>query len=172
VIRDKFDWDLNELQNLSPYRFAASLVDLLNIKNKKEEITRISNCILDQIIAYVEKNTFFPRVRFCKREEEIISEGQVIELLIKSDQICVNCDSLLLNGEICEHCGFSFVNKFPIDRKYSKNPFIDLKRNEDFLMTTRQTERQRILEETKRKIVPSINIGMTYNGKEKKVDYF
>lgn len=56
----------------------------------------MSNSILDQIQAHIDKNTFFPRVRFGKKEEDIIA----------NDQVCVNCDSLLQNSDTCAHCGF------------------------------------------------------------------
>jgi len=79
VVRDHFDWDLNELHSLSPAIFAKTIgVELqLPPDQKQAEITKMTNSILDQILAYIEKNTFFPRTRFSKKEEEIIAEGQV-----------------------------------------------------------------------------------------------
>lgn len=77
IVRDRFDWDLKEL--ISPANFARSIVELTNLpdKDKEVEIKRLADSILDQILVYIEKNTFFPRVRFCKREEEVIAEGEV-----------------------------------------------------------------------------------------------
>ena len=64
------------------------------------------NSLLDQINAHIEKNTFFSRQRFSKREEETISEGY----------ICINCETLL-KSDICENCGFSFDRKFQFEKK-------------------------------------------------------
>jgi len=46
-------------------------------EEKEKEIKEMASSILDQIFGYIEKNTFFPRTRFSKREEEIIAEGHV-----------------------------------------------------------------------------------------------
>jgi hypothetical protein len=70
-------------------------------EHKQKTAIAISNSILDQITAHIDKNTFFPRVRFCKKEEEIIS----------NDQLCVNCDSILNNPDFCIHCGLQFERK-------------------------------------------------------------
>ena len=48
-------------------------------------IYKITESILTQINEHIDKNTFFPRQRLNKKEEDIISKQQV----------CVNCDSLL-----------------------------------------------------------------------------
>ena len=128
----------------------------------------MQNSIIDQILIYIEKNTFFPRVRFCKREEEIIAEGQ----------ICVNCDSLLKNAEICDNCGFSFERKFPGERYfiyiyiYINILIINTYRLDDLTVSHRQTERQRSLEETRKtkNFLSAINnLGVLFLDKEKKV---
>ena len=132
IIRDRFDWGLNELHSLSPAIFARILGERLNLPTeiKEREIQRMADSILDQIFAYIEKNTFFPRTRFSKREEEIIAEGH----------ICVNCNALLQNTDNCSYCGFSFEKKLPID-----------KRMDDIVVPIRQTSRQRSLEEAKKR---------------------
>ena len=58
-------------------------------------------------MAHIDKNTFFPRVRFCKKEEEIIA----------NEQICLNCDSILSNPDFCIHCGMQY------DRRPNANTF-------------------------------------------------
>jgi len=93
VLRDRFDWDLME-PRLRPIDFATALCNQMipffrDEDHKEKAITAMANQILDQITAHIDKNTFFPRVRFCKKEEEIIS----------NDQVCVNCDSILNNPD-------------------------------------------------------------------------
>jgi hypothetical protein len=85
---------------LRPIDFATALCNQMvpffrDEDHKEKAITAMANQILDQITAHIDKNTFFPRVRFCKKEEEIIS----------NDQVCVNCDSILNNPDYCIHCG-------------------------------------------------------------------
>lgn len=79
TVRDRFDWGLNELQCLSPAVFARIIGERLMLpeEEKEKQIKKMADSILDQIFAYIEKNTFFPRTRFSKREEEIIAEGHV-----------------------------------------------------------------------------------------------
>ena len=48
-------------------------------------IRKLTESVLCQIQEHIDKNTFFPRQRLNKKEEDIISKQQV----------CVNCDSLL-----------------------------------------------------------------------------
>ena len=48
-------------------------------------IDKLTETVLGQIADHIDKNTFFPRQRLNKKEEDIISKQQV----------CVNCDSLL-----------------------------------------------------------------------------
>ncbi|CDW79536.1 dna binding and zinc-finger domain-containing protein [Stylonychia lemnae] len=104
IIRDKFDWDLME-PRLRPQDFAAALCSQLPVfktdEEKQQTIEKMTQSILDQIQAHIDKNTFFPRVRFCRKDEEIIS----------NDQVCVNCDSILTNSEFCNHCGLQYEKK-------------------------------------------------------------
>jgi hypothetical protein len=62
---------------LRPIDFSTALISHLpfytNQEEKDKAIQAMTNSILDQIQSHIEKNTFFPRVRFCKKEEEIIS---------------------------------------------------------------------------------------------------
>jgi hypothetical protein len=44
-----------------------------NEEERKLTADSIANQILDQITAHIDKNTFFPRIRFGRKEEEIIS---------------------------------------------------------------------------------------------------
>jgi hypothetical protein len=85
---------------LLPLDFATALYNQMipffkSDEEKQKTIEHISNSILDQIKAHIDKNTFFPRTRFGKKEEEILA----------NDQICVNCDSTLNNPDFCIHCG-------------------------------------------------------------------
>jgi uncharacterized paraquat-inducible protein A len=63
-------------------------------------IERITEIILSQINEHIDKNTFFPRQRLNKKEEDIIAKQQV----------CVNCDSLLnpATPDFCFQCGTQF----------------------------------------------------------------
>lgn len=98
MLRDRFDWDMME-PRLRPIDFASALCSQLPFFKSDEErqqtIESMSNSILDQITAHIDKNTFFPRVRFCRKEEETMA----------TEQICVNCDSILTNPDQCVHCG-------------------------------------------------------------------
>lgn len=62
---------------LRPIDFASALCNELPFfqsdKDRQQAIEKISNSILDQIQAHIDKNTFFPRVRFCKKEEDMIA---------------------------------------------------------------------------------------------------
>lgn len=70
-------------------------------EEREKTIESISNNILDQIQAHIDKNTFFPRTRFGRKEEEILA----------NDQVCVNCDSVLNNPDYCVHCGQQYERK-------------------------------------------------------------
>ncbi len=146
TIRDRFDWDLNELITLSPIVFATRLVEHLSVANKSKEIERISNSLLDQMLIYIDRNTFFPRVRFSKKQEEIINEGQ----------ICVNCFSLMKNTEICPQCEFSYEKKLPYDKKIEESE-----------SNIRQSERVKASEENKKR--GTISLPVMFKGKEKQV---
>ena len=106
ILRDKFDWDLSQGQ-LRPIDFVTCLVMQLpepypsrtgKIKHKAAHlrhlevsegqmavIEKLTEQVLRQINEHIDKNTFFPRQRLNKKEEDIIAKQQV----------CVNCDSLL-----------------------------------------------------------------------------
>jgi len=62
---------------LRPIDFATALCAEMPFFKSEEEraqtVTSITNQILDQLNAHIERNTFFPRIRFCRKEEEIIS---------------------------------------------------------------------------------------------------
>ena len=110
VLRDRFDWDLSQNQ-LRPVDFVTALVlrlpdpaeldgistgkkvkhfaeHLAHIQVSEQRLSlieRLTETVLAQIADHIDKNTFFPRQRLNKKEEDIISKQQV----------CVNCDSLL-----------------------------------------------------------------------------
>ena len=65
--------------------WAPHLAHLELSKERLESIQRMTESILLQINDHIDKNTFFPRQRLNKKEEDIISKQQV----------CVNCDSML-----------------------------------------------------------------------------
>ena len=64
-------------------------------------IKQISDSILLQIQSHIDKNTVFPRVRLNKHQEDLVTQ----------QGICINCDSLLLHPEFCQHCGFEYDRK-------------------------------------------------------------
>lgn len=107
TLRDRFDWDMSQ-NSLRPVDFATALVLQLPMVNegpnepkkqhyaphlshiylterRQEWVKKVTDLILEQITSHIEKNTFFPRQRLNKKEEDIISKQQV----------CVNCDSIL-----------------------------------------------------------------------------
>ena len=111
VLRDRFDWDLGK-NTMRPIDFATALVLKLPDPSEIQEdekpikivkhteghlshievsekrlalIYKLTESILEQIADHIDKNTFFPRQRLNKKEEDIISKQMV----------CVNCDSLL-----------------------------------------------------------------------------
>ena len=63
-------------------------------------VDKLTESVLCQIANHIDKNTFFPRQRLNKKEEDIISKQQV----------CVNCDSLLSTAQpdYCFQCGTQF----------------------------------------------------------------
>ena len=95
------------------------------------------------MLMYIDRNTFFPRVRFSKKQEETINEGQ----------ICVNCDSLMRNSEICGQCDFSYEKKLPYEKK-----------GDEIEMNVRQSERVKVTEDKKKGIV---SLPLMFKGKEK-----
>ena len=106
TVRDRFDWDLNDYK-LRPVDFSSCLCESLpesvwlNKEDKQRTIKEMTNSILAQLTQHIEKNTFFPRVRFAKKEED----------LVNIQGLCLNCDSRLLNPDQCIHCGFQYEKK-------------------------------------------------------------
>ena len=114
VLRDRFDWDLSQV-SLRPIDFVTALVTQLPdpaviqgddpiplVKHSAEHLSHIevsekrlklienlTEQVLRQIADHIDKNTFFPRQRLNKKEEDIISKQQV----------CVNCDSMLSTAQ-------------------------------------------------------------------------
>ena len=110
ILRDKFDWDL-ALVKIRPIDFATQLVAKLPYPDKPAAASQISNQILDQIDAHIQKHTHFPRQRLNKREEEMIQQ----------QGICILCNSLLKrDSEFCFQCCTQFDK-----RPNAKEPTLD-----------------------------------------------
>jgi hypothetical protein len=93
VLRDMFDWDLQNVK-VRPIEFALSLLSsLFPDKNIEKLAEEMSNQILDQIDSHVQKFTHFPRSRLNKKEEETI----------QSLGVCITCESILTreNPDFC-----------------------------------------------------------------------
>ena len=115
VLRDRFDWELGsgqgrpvdfatclimELPDFDPAKkgpkkthYAPHLTHIKLSEAKMAAVKRLENEILRQINEHIDKNTFFPRQRLNKKEED----------LVMKHQICVKCDSIL-TGPVMDFC--------------------------------------------------------------------
>ena len=127
IIKEKIDWDLQD-EKKSPSTFAENFVenlkDIIDPTLIEYNITNIKNQILDGLLEHIEKNTYFPRLRLAKKENE-------------KNQICLNCESVIFNQEYCVNCMFIFEKRQEKKTTEKVEPVVD---------EYRQTERQRILE--------------------------
>lgn len=127
IIRERIDWDLNE-ETKCPTTFATNFVysikDIIDDGLIEYNIRNIKNQILDGLLEHIEKNTFIPKLRLAKKENE-------------NNQTCLNCESVIFNQEYCVNCMFIFEKKIEKKNTEKVEPVLD-----EF----RQTERQRILE--------------------------
>jgi predicted Zn-ribbon and HTH transcriptional regulator len=152
-VKDRIDWDLVE-ENRSPEIFANKLVDKLEGIIDKNLIdynkNNIKNQILDQLLDHIEKNTFFPRLRLIKKENEAS----------QNTQLCMNCNTVIYNPEYCVNCMFVFEKK--IDKQKTNVSILEEE--------NRQTERQRMIELRQKNInVDDISVSYTQEAKEKKI---
>lgn len=157
-IRDRFEWDLND-EKKSPEIFARNLVsgleELIDADLIEYNYTSIKNQIYDQLLEHVEKNTFFPRLRLIKKENEAAS----------NNQLCMNCNTIIYNQDYCLNCMYVFEKKQ--EKKIIPKENIPIDKNDDIF---RQTERQRILELRQKNISYNDNTASyTQDGKEKKI---
>lgn len=151
-VRERIEWDLVE-ESKSPEIFAEKLVNSLThiISSDLVEFNKknIKNQILDQLLDHIDKNTFFPRLRLIKKENEAS----------QNNQLCMNCNTVIFNSEYCVNCMFVF------EKKIEKKPSANVVEEE-----VRQTERQRILELRQKNVnVEDIAVAYTQEGKEKKI---
>jgi ribosomal protein L40E len=152
IIRDIIDWDLND-EKRSPEKFANIIVNELSVIIEPEMIEfnkkNIREQILDQILEHIEKNTFFPRVKLFKKENDAT----------QNTQLCINCNSIIYNPEFCVNCMYVFEKK--VEKKSN---------NEEKIDDSRQTERQKILELRQKNInVDELSVTFSQEGREKKV---
>jgi ribosomal protein L40E len=152
IVRDQIDWDLYE-EKKSPELFANVFVNELSEIIDQDMIEynkrNIREQILDQLLEHIEKNTFFPRVKLIKKENEAT----------QNSQLCINCNSIIFNPEFCINCMYVFEKK--IEKKAN---------NEEKIDDSRQTERQKILEFRQKNInVDELSVTFSQEGREKKV---
>ena len=106
----------------------------------------IKNQILDQLLDHIDKNTFFPRTRLIKKENEASS----------SNQLCPNCNTVIFDPDSCVNCMYVFEKK--IEKKQGS-----VENGEDL----RQTERQKILEMRQKNVnVDDIAVSFIQEGKK------
>ena len=144
VIRDRFDWDLSK-QYRSPYIFARGLRERLNLTEQEEQ--NISNSIFEQLIEHIERYTIQTRTRIPK----------ILEEHAASNLTCLQCNSILYSNDICRACGISLEK---LRQKYGNLSGLnqDSKAIEDDSHTQRQTERQKTLESSRRRLEPIIGV--------------
>ena len=142
VIRDRFDWDLSK-QYRSPYIFARGLRERLNLTEQEEQ--NISSSIFEQLIEHIERYTIQTRTRIPKKLEEHAA----------SNLTCLQCNSILYSNDICRACGISLEK---LRQKYGNLSGLnqDSKAIEDDSHTQRQTERQKTLESSRRRLEPTV----------------
>ena len=72
-LTETIEWDLNDHLK-SPVKFAKLLCDKLkgqfDDRLYKKNLETIERQLFDQMLSHVDKNTFFPRMRLLKRENE------------------------------------------------------------------------------------------------------
>lgn len=143
VLRDHFDWDLGD-QHKNPDLFAENLAKALGLDDPED----ISRQIYEQIIDHVEKYTVQTRTRIPRRLEEHAA----------SNLTCLNCDSILYSNDICRACGVSLEK---LRQKYGQLNILapEVKGDEDEGTTIRQTERQKNLENIRKKLDSSLGGG-------------
>jgi ribosomal protein L40E len=150
IIKEKINWNLED-DRKSPYIFAKNFVDRLKDSIEPDliefNITNIKNQILEGLLEHIDKNTYIPKLRLAKKENE-------------NNQTCLNCDSVIFNQEYCVNCMFIFEKR--VEKK-------TIEKVEPVLDEFRQTERQRILE-LRQKNVNIEDLALSYSEtKDKKV---
>ena len=142
VIRDRFDWDLSK-QYRSPYQFAKNMCESLGLG--KAEESSIASSIFEQVIEHIERYTIQTRTRIPKKLEEHAA----------SNLTCLQCNSILYSNDICRACGVSLEK---LRQKYGNLSGLsqENKTIEDDSHAQRQTERQRTLESSRRRLEPSL----------------
>jgi hypothetical protein len=142
VIRDRFDWDLSK-QYRSPYVFARGLREKLGLTELEEQ--NIASSIFEQLIEHIERYTIQTRTRIPKKLEEHAA----------SNLTCLQCNSILYSNDICRACGISLEK---LRQKYGNLSGLnqDSKTVEDDSHTQRQTERQKTLESSRRRLEPTV----------------
>lgn len=143
TLRDRFDWDLSDPYK-NPDVFAMNLSQSMGLDCAED----ISHQIYEQIIDHVEKYTVQTRTRIPRRLEEHAA----------SNLTCLNCDSILYSNDICRACGVSLEK---LRQKYGQLNILapEVKGDDDEGTTVRQTERQRNLENMRRKLDSSLGGG-------------
>jgi hypothetical protein len=142
VIRDRFDWDLSK-QYRNPFSFARGLKSALSLSDSEEN--SIVASIFEQLIEHIERYTIQTRTRIPKKLEEHAA----------SNLTCLQCNSILYSNDICRACGVSLEK---LRQKYGNLSGLaqDSKVVEDDSHNQRQTERQKTLESSRRRLEPTI----------------
>lgn len=143
IIRDRFDWDLSR-QYRSPFLFAELLGESLGLTEEQKKT--LASSIIEQIIEHIEKYTIQTRTRIPKKLEENAA----------SNLTCLQCGSILYNNDICRACGVSLEK---LRQKYGNLTGLtqEQKAQEEESIAPRQTERQRTLESSRRRLEPSLS---------------
>lgn len=156
IIRERLDWDLNDHKK-SPEIFAQILVEnlssIIGAELLEFNLTSIRNQIMDQLLEHIDKNTYLPKMKPMKKDNDFNP----------SNQLCPNCNTTIYNSDYCINCMFIFEKK--LDKKFVVSKESAPAQDE----LVRQTDRQRILELRQKNIgVSESTIAYMSEKKEKK----
>jgi hypothetical protein len=80
VIKESIEWDLSDVRKdpeIFAKIFCEELRSIIDPSLFDFNIRNIRNDILNQLLDHVDKNTFFPRLRLIKKENEANTNNQV-----------------------------------------------------------------------------------------------
>ena len=85
IIKEIIDWDLSDVKKdpeIFAKVFCKELKSIIDPDLFEFNVKNIRNEILNQLLEHVDKNTFFPRLRLIKKENEANTNNQVYLIII------------------------------------------------------------------------------------------
>ena len=87
IIKEVIDWDLSDVHKdpeIFAQIFCKELKDIIDPTLYEYNVKNIRNEILNQLLEHVDKNTFFPRLRLIKKENEANTNNHVNIFLLNN----------------------------------------------------------------------------------------